>query len=152
VTSKHFSLREMTKSQTAERRGINNTPDAFAEAYLEMLCEEILEPVRAHYGVPFSPSSGYRSAELCLAIGSTAESQHALGQAADFEVPGIDNYELATWIKKNLAFDQLILEYYTPGQQNSGWVHCSIATSMDEQRNEDLTYSKADGYKRGLLR
>jgi zinc D-Ala-D-Ala carboxypeptidase len=142
----------MTKSQTAERRGINNTPDAFAEAYLEMLCDEILEPVRAHYGIPFSPSSGYRSVELCEAIGSSAKSQHAKGQAADFEVPGIDNYELATWIKKNLAFDQLILEYYTPGQQNSGWVHCSIATSMDEQRNEDLTYSKADGYKRGLLR
>jgi zinc D-Ala-D-Ala carboxypeptidase len=150
--SKHFSLRELTKSQTAERLGINNTPDAFAEAYLEMLCEEILEPVRAHYGIPFSPSSGYRSVELCEAIGSSAKSQHAKGQAADFEVPGIDNYDLATWIKDNLDFDQLILECYTSGQPKSGWVHCSIATSMDAQRNEVLTYNKSDGYKKGLLR
>jgi zinc D-Ala-D-Ala carboxypeptidase len=150
--SKHFSLRELTKSQTAERLGIDNTPDSFAEAYLERLCEEILEPVRAWYGIPFSPSSGYRSVELCEAIGSSAKSQHAKGQAADFEVPGIDNYELAAWIKDNLDFDQLILECYTPGQPKSGWVHCSIATSMAAQRNEVLTYNKSDGYQKGLLR
>ena len=106
--SEHFTLRELVKSQTAARMGIDNTPDSFAVAYMERLCRDILEPVREHYGVPFSPSSGYRSPELCEAIGSSRKSQHAKGQAADFEVPGIDNLELAEWVQDNLDFDQLI--------------------------------------------
>ena len=127
--------------------GIDNTPDSFALAYLDRLCRDILEPVREHYGVAFSPSSGYRSPELCEAIGSSRKSQHAKGQAADFEVPGIDNLALAEWIKENLKFDQLILECYMPGNPNSGWVHCSIADTL---RGETLTYTKGVGYSKGL--
>ena len=70
-------------------------------------------------------TSGYRSVELCAAIGSSARSQHARAEAADFECVGVDNAELFDWIKSNLTPDQLILEYYTPGEPNSGWIHCS---------------------------
>ena len=85
--SANFSLAEMVKSQTAERKGIDNTPDTTARENMVKLCENILQPVRDHYGVPFTVSSGYRCPELCLAVGSTIKSQHAKGQAADFEVP-----------------------------------------------------------------
>jgi hypothetical protein len=62
---------------------------------------------------------------LCLAIGSSADSQHAKAEAADFECLGVDNAELADWIHQELTYDQLILEFYTPGEPNSGWIHCS---------------------------
>jgi hypothetical protein len=147
MISEHFSLRELTKSQTAARLGIDNVPDAFQMAYLERLCKDILEPVRENYGTAFSPSSAYRSPDLCEAIGSSRKSQHTKGQAADFEVPGVDNLSLAEWIRDNLKFDQLILECYMPGNPNSGWVHCSIA---DKPRGEVLTYTKGVGYSKGL--
>ena len=70
-------------------------------------------------------TSGFRSSELCVAIGSSVNSQHAKAEAADFEVMGTDNAELFDWIKANLEPDQLILEFYTPGEPNSGWIHCS---------------------------
>jgi len=147
--SDHFSLAELEKSAVAARNNLDNSADEESIEYLTRLCEEILEPVREHYGVPFSPSSGYRSEPLCILIGSSAESQHAKGQAADFEVPGIDNYDLATWIEANLNFDQLILECYIKGAPNSGWVHCSIS---DHPRYDVLTYTKKAGYEKGLIR
>ncbi len=106
----------------------------------------ILQPVRNHFGKPYTPSSGYRSVELCLAIGSSEKSQHAKGEAADFEVPNVSNMEVAQWIVSNLDFDQLILEYYSGG--NTGWIHCSYKESGN--RKEVLTLSKAHGYKEGL--
>jgi hypothetical protein len=74
-------------------------------------------------------------------------SQHAKGEAADFEVPSISNLELCTWIINNLDFDQLILECYTGG--NTGWVHCSY--KAEGNRREVLTYDKENGYRKGLL-
>ena len=144
--SENFSLAEMVKSQTAERKGIDNTPDTVARENMIKLCENILQPVRDHFGIPFTPSSGYRSPELCIAIGSNIHSQHAKGQAADFEVPGVSNMDLAVWIKDNLDFDQLILECFTGG--NTGWVHCSY---VHEPRKEVLTYDRANGYRHGLI-
>tara|TARA_R110000824_G_scaffold288089_3_gene476093 strand:- start:255 stop:704 length:450 start_codon:yes stop_codon:yes gene_type:complete len=123
--SEHFSLAELTKSQTAERLNILNEPDAESFENLVLLCENILEPVRNHYGVPFTPSSAYRCPELNREIGSSDTSQHISGHAVDFEVPGIANMELAEWIMANLDYDQLILEFYKEGQPNSGWIHCS---------------------------
>ena len=70
-------------------------------------------------------TSGFRSIDLCLAIGSSANSQHAKAEAADFECPGVDTAELADWIKRELPYAQLILEFYTTGEPNSGWIHCS---------------------------
>jgi len=122
--SRNFSLHELTKSDTAIRKGIDNNPSADQIDKLKALCENILQPVRDHFG-RVKVTSGFRSSELCVAIGSSANSQHAKAEAADFEVMGTDNAELADWIHKNLEPDQLILEYYTPGEPNSGWIHCS---------------------------
>ena len=122
--SRNFTLSELIKSDTAIRKGINNNPNAEQIEKLKALCENILQPVRDHFG-RVKITSGYRSVELCEAIGSSSRSQHAKAEAADFEVVGTDNAELFDWIKSNLSPDQLILEYYTPGEPNSGWIHCS---------------------------
>ena len=142
--SPNFSLEEMVKSQTAERKGIPNTPELHHIEAMELLCEKILQPIRDEFG-PVMVSSGFRSPELCLAIGSSINSQHAKGEACDFEVPGMDNYTLAKWIEDNLDYDQLILECYTGG--NSGWIHCSY---VEGGRGESLTYNKKNGYVNGL--
>ena len=122
--SRNFTLQELIKSDTAIRKGIDNNPNADQIEKLKALCENILQPVRDHFG-RVKVTSGYRSVELCMAIGSSANSQHAKAEAADFECLGVDNAELSDWIKNNLDYDQLILEYYTPGEPNSGWIHCS---------------------------
>ena len=122
--SRNFTLSELIKSDTAIRKGINNNPNAEQIEKLKALCENILQPVRDHFG-RVKVTSGFRSVELCEAIGSSSRSQHARAEAADFECPGVDNAELADWIHKNLPYDQLILEFYTPGEPNSGWIHCS---------------------------
>ena len=145
--SEHFSLEEMVKSQTATRKGIPNTPSEAHTEAMRKVCENILEPVRTHYSIPFTPSSGYRSAELCLAIGSSVNSQHAKGEAVDFEVPSIPNFEVAGWVVANLDFDQIILEHYTGG--NTGWIHCSYKDT--DNRKEVLTYDRANGYRKGLI-
>ena len=133
----NFSLSEMIKSQTAERKGINNNPNEDNIENLQRLCEHILQPVRDHYGKVVSVSSGFRSPELCVALGSSINSQHASGQAADFEIYGVSNKELADYIADNLDFDQLILEYWKPEEPNSGWVHCSYK-GADSNRKEYL--------------
>ena len=122
--SRNFSLLELTKSDTAIRKGIDNNPNADQIEKLKLLCENISQPVRDHFG-RVKITSGFRSVELCEAIGSSSRSQHAKAEAADFEVIGTDNAELFDWIKNNLSPDQLILEFYTPGEPNSGWIHCS---------------------------
>ena len=143
--TKNFTIGELTKSQTAERRGITNIPDATAVYNLKNLAEKILQPVRNKFG-SFMVSSGYRCPELSISIGSSKDSQHCKGQAADFEVANVDNYDLAVWIKDNLEYDQLILECYTGG--NTGWVHCSYA---EDGRKEVLTYDRLNGYRHGLI-
>ena len=137
--SKHFKLEEFTKSMTATRKGIDNTPGAGDIKNLENVCYEILEPARAKFEKPITITSGYRSEELCEAIGSSKNSQHAKGEAADFEMFGVDNKEIAKYIKNNLVFDQLILEFYNPDDPSSGWVHCSY--SKEENRKQSLLYN-----------
>jgi len=140
--SENFSLNEFTKSDTAVRKGINNTPNETHLENMKSLCENVLQKVRSHFGKSVRITSGYRSPELCEAIGSSARSQHAQGEAADFEITGIDNKELAKWIRDNVEFDQLILEFYTEGDPNSGWVHCSY--DMEHNRKEVLSAKKTD--------
>ena len=123
--SRNFSLSELIKSDTAIRKGIDNNPNADQIEKLKLLCENILQPVRDHFG-RVKVSSGFRSVDLCLAIGSSANSQHAKAEAADFECIGVDNAELADWIHRELPYDQLLLEYYKVGEPNSGWIHCSF--------------------------
>ena len=132
--SDHFSLQEMTKSSTAERRGIANEPDDEAVENLIMVCDTILEPVREQYGIPFIPNSGFRCLELNRAIGSSDRSQHTTGEAVDFEVPSISNKEVALWVKENCKFDQLILEFYKEGDPASGWVHCSYVIEGENRQ------------------
>jgi hypothetical protein len=142
--STNFSLNELTKSQTAERKGIDNTPSAEHQENLKSLCTHVLQPVRDHFGQVVSVSSGYRSPELCTAIGSKITSQHAKGEAADFEIFGVSNKELADWIHYNLNYDQLILEYWKgEDDPNSGWVHCSY--SENQKRRQYLKAVKVDG-------
>lgn len=134
--SKNFTLSELTRSQTASRLGINNVPNAQVIANLRILCENILQPVRDNYGLPVVVSSGYRSPELNRKIKGSRTSQHMTGHAVDFEVPTVENLQVANWIKSNLSFDQLILEFWTGG--NSGWIHCSYV-SPEKNKKQLLT-------------
>jgi len=140
--SENFTLQELTKSDTAIRLGIPNEPNSDQIAKLQNLCETLLQPVRDKFG-PVIVTSGFRSEQLCVKIGSSINSQHSKAEAVDFEVPGTDNAELAYWIKDNIeGWDQMILEFYTIGEPNSGWVHCSIA---DKPRKQFLRAFKEDG-------
>ena len=132
--TENFSLVELTKSQTAERKGIDNTPSTEHQGNLKSLCESILQPIRDHFNRVVSVSSGYRSVDLCVAIGSKTTSQHAKGEAADFEIFGLSNKELADYINKNLDYDQLILEYWKESDPNSGWVHCSYSEGNNRRQ------------------
>ena len=116
--SENFTLQELTKSDTAIRLGIPNEPNSDQIAKLQNLCETLLQPVRDKFGAVII-TSGFRSTELCVKIGSSINSQHTKAEAVDFEVPGTDNAELAYWIKDNIeGWDQMILEFYTIGESS----------------------------------
>ena len=149
--SKNFTLQEFTKSQTALRLGIDNTPSPEHLDAAKHLFETVVQPVRDQFGVTVI-NSGYRGPALNEAVGGSSRSQHCKGEAVDIECPGTSNYEVAKWIEENLEFDQLILEFYTPGIPDSGWVHVSVANA--ENRKSVLTAMKEDGktvYKTGLI-
>ena len=140
--SRNFTLQELIKSDTAIRLGVDNNPNANQIEKLKLLCENILQPVRDHFG-PVTVTSGFRTPDLCLKIGSSITSQHCKAEACDFEVAGVDNADLAYWIKDNLEdWDQMILEFYTLGEPNSGWVHCSYS---DKPRKQFLRAFKEGG-------
>jgi len=148
--SKNFSLQEFLKSDTAMRLGIKNIPGEQELVNLTALASCILQPVRDKWGST-KISSGLRVLELNRAIKSGDQSQHVVGQAADFEAYAVGNFELATWISETLDFDQLILEYYTKGIPDSGWIHCSYS-SDGRNRKECLTKIEGkEGYEKGLL-
>ena len=148
--SQNFWLSELVKSQTAERMGIDNWPqDQEIIDNLSTTVNQVLQPIRDHYGVPITPNSGYRCLQLNRAIGSKDTSQHTKGQAVDVEVPGVANHDLADWVKDNLDFDQLILEFYYPGEPTSGWVHISYV-SPEQNRKQLLTINR-NGVFNGLL-
>ncbi len=146
--SKHFTLEEFEKSQTATRKGIKNKAGSGEVKSLGDLCYEILEPVRAKFDKPVTVTSGFRSEELCEAIGSKKTSQHAKGQAVDFEIAGIPNIKIAYWIENNCDFDQLILEYYCPTDGAKGWVHVSY-NEAGANRKQVLTFDGKQ-YSNGL--
>jgi len=141
--SANFTLSELTKSQTALRKGIPNNPNATQIDALKELCLNVLQPLRSYYDKPVLVSSGFRTPELCIAIGSSIDSQHAKGQAADIEISSVDNKELAEYIINNLSFDQIILEFYD-GAPDSGWVHVSYV-SEKENRGQKLKAFKENG-------
>jgi hypothetical protein len=139
--TENFTLSEMVKSETALRHDLDNTPGEAEIANLKRLAENILQPVRNHYKRGVKVNSGYRAPNVNAAVGGSKTSDHCRGQAADIEIPGVANGDLAEWVQKNLKFTQLILEFYTPGVPDSGWVHvsydpanlkCQVITAMRE--------------------
>ena len=124
--SKNLSLGEFTRSQTAKRRGIDNTPqDEHLEAAKE-LAENIFQPIREHFNSPIFVSSGYRSKALNEAIGGSKTSQHSKGEAIDIDMDhrnGPENEDIFFFIKENLDFDQLIWEF--GNDKRPDWVHVS---------------------------
>jgi len=150
--SKNFTMAEFIKSDTATKLGIDNTPEGEHLENAKELFENVVQKVRDHFG-PTVINSGYRSPELNEAVRGSKTSQHCHGQAADIEVPGVANAEVAQWIVDNCDYDQVILEFYTPGIPDSGWVHVTYK-SPEENRKSVLTAMKENGktvYKQGLI-
>jgi len=148
----NFSLSEMVKSETALRHDMDNTPGEAEIASLRLLCEKILQPVRDHYGKGVKVNSGFRHPDVNAKVGGSKTSDHCKGQAADIEIPGVPNADLAVWIMENLEYTQLILEYYQIGVPDSGWVHVSYDPANLKKQN--LTATKKDGktvYLPGLV-
>lgn len=155
--SPHFSYQELTRSDTGTRLGIDNIPTDEHLKNLILVCVNVLEPVRKVFG-RVRVNSGYRSLALNMAINPMTStinklSKHCLGQAVDFEVDGVANVVIAEWCVNNLpSWDQIILEFYTPGQPNSGWVHGGWV--LGTQRKEVFTAVRENGktvYKVGLI-
>jgi hypothetical protein len=134
--SNNFNLIEFTKSSTAIRRGISNTPSDLIIDNIKALVVNVLQPIRSHYNKTMVINSGYRSTELNNFVGGSKSSQHCSGQAADIEVFGIANLDLAIFIRDHLEFDQLILECYKAHDPSSGWVHVSWV----KNRKQTLTW------------
>lgn len=157
--SPHFSHREVAKSSTADRLELDNTPSEQVLVNAKALADNILEPIRVHFGLPFSPQSWYRGEELekvlcwksyekwCgkrdLEVNDDSWNQyfarksHPNGEAADIELSAIPNDDLFEWIKNNLEYDQLIREFPKPGDPSSGWVH--VSWSSTNNRNQHFT-------------
>jgi hypothetical protein len=150
--SENFTLSEMVKSETALRHGLDNIPGQTEVDNLKLLAEKVLQPVREHYKKGVKVNSGFRHPEVNAAVGGSKTSDHCKGQAADIEIPGVANADLAEWIKNNLEFTQLILEFYTPGIPDSGWVHVSYDKS--NLKKQVMTAMKENGktvYKPGII-
>ena len=124
--SDNLSVAEVTKSTTATRLGIDNTPTVSHLIALKEVADNIFEPLRLHFGVPIGVSSGYRGKELNEAIGGSKRSQHCHGQALDLDADiygVITNADIFNRIKNHLDFDQLIWEFGTDNEPS--WVHVS---------------------------
>jgi hypothetical protein len=124
--SDHFSYAELTRSTTAVRKGISNSPTKEHAANLVQLCNEVLEPLRKLYGRPIRISSGYRSVALNKAVGGSASSHHCYGMAADIDQgSAAENMKIFNLLKAYGTFSQLIYEF---GNLEDGpdWVHVSF--------------------------
>lgn len=143
--SPHFTLAEACASNKARAQGLDNVPtDPRIIERLRHTAVTILEPVRAHFGRPIiynGALSWYRSPAVNLAAGGVPTSQHMSGEAVDIEIAGFSNIEIAYFVRDNLTFDQLILEYWDGITPSSGWVHVS-AVADRVPRGEVWTFSR----------
>ena len=149
--SANFSLSELTKSETGARNGISNTASPLVIEKLQALTDNILQPLRDKFG-PVIVTSGYRSPEINKAVGGSSTSHHCFGFAADFSVLSMDNRELTLYIRDNLKYTQLILEFYQSGIADSGWCHCSYDAA--DLKCQTLTARRVNGrtqYSNGIL-
>jgi len=144
--SEHLDLSEVTRSDMAKRKGINNIPTPEHLENFKKLAENIFEPIRKHFGVPIMISSGYRSKALNTAISGSLTSQHCTGEAIDIDMDGsssgVTNKMVFEFIKSNLNFDQLIWEFGT--KEAPDWVHVSFESS-GKQRKQVLRGVKSGG-------
>ena len=152
--SNDFSLEELTKSQMADRMGIDNTPPPVAVVYLQSLVDNVLQPLRDAVGQPISINSGYRNPTVNAAVGGVPSSQHTEGKAADTECMTMTTVEWARFIvSTGIEFDQLILEFYSRDKgPNSGWVH--ISYNPGQNRHQVLTAVNKNGtvyYMTGII-
>ena len=150
--TKNFSLHELTKSETALRYDMENNPGPAEAANLTELAGKVLQPIRDHYQKGVKINSGFRHPDVNAKVGGSRTSDHCRGMAADLEIPGVANAELAQWVKDNLEFTQLILEFYTPGIPDSGWVHVSY--DPGNLKKQVMTATKQNGktvYLPGLV-
>lgn len=143
--SNNLYLKEVIKSNTATRRGIDNSPTAEHLANLKVVALRVFQPVRDHFETPVGISSGYRSEDLNKAIGGSKTSQHSKGQALDLDADifgGLTNFDIFFFIKNNLDFDQLIWEFGTDEEPN--WVHVSFRPD-GKNRKSVLKAIKSNG-------
>jgi hypothetical protein len=144
--SEHLDLSEVTRSETAKRRGVSNEPTPEHLENFKKLAENVFEPIRKHFGVPIHISSGYRSKALNAAIGGSATSQHCKGEAIDIDMDGsskgVTNKMVFDYIKSNVKFDQMIWEFGTDTAPD--WVHVSY-NSDGKQRGQILKAIKSNG-------
>lgn len=147
--SKNLDLGELTRSESAKRAGISNTPTAEHIENMKKLATNIFQPIRDHFGVPIFISSGYRSKQLNDRICGSSTSQHSSGEAIDIDMDGssngVTNKEVFDFIKDNLEFDQLIWEFGT--KNNPDWVHVSYE-STGRQRKQVLRAVRVKGVTR----
>jgi hypothetical protein len=134
--STHLNLAEVTRSDSAKRHGIDNTPTAEHLENFKLLAEKVFEPIRLHFKEPIFISSGYRSKALNDFIGGSASSQHCKGQAIDIDMDGskagVTNKMVFDFIKSRLDFDQLIAEF--PENSNPAWVHVSYVKTGNRKQ------------------
>ena len=144
MISEHISYKEGVRSNTATRRGIDNTPNNEQLDNMELVAEEVFEPLRAYVGGPIKINSFFRCPELNKAIGGSSKSQHCKGQAMDIDdtFGRMTNAEMYHWIKDYLDFDQMIWEF--GDDDNPDWVHVSYV-SPEENRNRCLKAYREDG-------
>jgi hypothetical protein len=144
--SEHLDLSEVTRSESAKRKGISNMPTEAHIANFKLLAEKIFEPIRTHFRCPIIISSGYRSKELNAVIGGSLTSQHCQGEAIDIDMDGtpngVTNRMVFDYIKDNLEFDQLIFEF--GDKENPDWVHVSYESS-GKQRKQILRATRVNG-------
>ena len=142
--SDHITYAEAIHSNTAKRRGIDNTPNEVQVLSMKLLADKIFEPLRKWVNGPIKVNSFFRSVALNEAIGGAASSQHCKGQAIDIDdVYGRKtNADMYHWIQMNLDYDQMIWEFGTDTQPN--WIHVSYV-SKEENRNKCLKAYKEHG-------
>ena len=139
--SKNLWLSEVTKSNTAIRRGIDNNPTKLHIANLTYLAEKVFQPIREHFGHPIFVSSGYRSKDLNEAIGGSQKSFHSHGMALDLDMDGkstITNTDIFNFIKDNLPYTELIWEFGT--EDKPDWVHVAIAKGREQEKKAKIAH------------
>jgi hypothetical protein len=134
--STHLNLAEVTRSDSAKRHGIDNTPTPEHLENFKLLAEKVFEPIRLHFKEPIFISSGYRSKALNDLIKGSLSSQHCKGQAIDIDMDGskggVTNKMVFDFIKSRLDFDQLIAEF--PENSNPAWVHVSYVKTGNRKQ------------------